>query len=67
MKESNDADMSGKVQHSPPAGGPGDILTHYQQLTINVFVSRLMVQPLIEKITRKVMPFHYNRLALVRL
>jgi hypothetical protein len=67
MKESNDADMSGKVQHSPPAGGSEGILTHYQQLSIKVFVSRLMVQPLIEKITCMVMSFHYKRLALVGL
>jgi len=66
MKKYN-TDMIGKVQYAPSAGGSGGILTHYQQLSIKVFVSRLMVQPLIEKITCMVMPFHCNRLALVRL
>jgi hypothetical protein len=47
MKESNNADMSGKVQHPPLEVGA--ILTHYQQLPIKVKLSRLQVQPLIEK------------------
>jgi hypothetical protein len=47
MKESNNADMSGKVQHPPL--GVGGILTYYQQLPIKVKLSRLVVQPLIEK------------------
>jgi hypothetical protein len=65
----NNSSNSDKVPCARPTGEtiPHYTLTHYQQLAIKIFVSRLMVQPLIEKITRKVMPFHYNRLALVRL
>lgn len=70
MKESSNADMSGKVQY-PPLGA-GGILTHYQQLPIKVKLSRLQVQPLIEKVTRfmnlmyTVNTFQYNRLALLQ-
>jgi len=70
MKEFNNTDMNSKVQYSPPAGGAGGnyrTFSHYQQLPITVFVSRLKVQPLIEKITCMVMSFHYKRFALVRL
>jgi hypothetical protein len=48
------------------------ILTHYQQLPIKVKLSRLQVQPLIEKVTRfvnlmyTVNTFQYNRLALLQ-
>jgi hypothetical protein len=48
------------------------ILTHYQQLPIKVKLSRLQVQPLIEKATRvmkimyQVNTFQYNRLALLQ-
>jgi hypothetical protein len=48
MKESSNADMSGKVQH-PPLGAGGIIHTHYQQLPIKVKLLRLLVQPLIEE------------------
>jgi hypothetical protein len=71
MKESNKADMSCTVQHAPLTGGV-DILTHYQQLPIKVKLSRLQVQPLIEKATRfmsfmyLVSPFQHNRLALLQ-
>ncbi|WP_407748347.1 hypothetical protein [Niastella sp.] len=67
MKELSNTGISGKVQYAPPSDGSGGILTDYQQLPIKVFVSRLMVQPLIEKITSMVMHFHHKRLALVRL
>jgi hypothetical protein len=70
MKESNKAHMSCKLQHPPPT--VGGIYTHYQQLPIKVKLSRLQVQPLIEKATRSmsfmylVNTFQYNRLALLR-
>jgi hypothetical protein len=80
MKESNKAHMSCKVQHPPLTGGKlqhpplgvGGIYTHYQQLPIKVKLSRLQVQPLIEKATRfmsfmyLVNTFQYNRLALLQ-
>jgi hypothetical protein len=71
MKEgSNNSDKmacprSGDAQTLP-------IYTHYQQLPIKVKLSRLQVQPLIEKATRfmsfmyLVNTFQYNRLALLR-
>ncbi|WP_205512188.1 hypothetical protein [Longitalea arenae] len=49
-KDSNDTGMNGKFLYAPPAGGPGgNTSTYYQQLPINVILSRLQVQPLIEK------------------
>jgi hypothetical protein len=70
MKEgSNNSDKiacphSGDMTHN--------IHTHYQQLPIKVKLSRLQVQPLIEKVTRfmnlmyTVNTFQYNRLALLQ-
>ncbi|WP_207514947.1 hypothetical protein [Longitalea luteola] len=50
MKKYNKTDINGKFQSFPPAGGPGgNIFTHNQQLPINAILSRLQVQPLIEK------------------
>jgi hypothetical protein len=65
----NNSSNSDKVPCARPTGETISHykLTHYQQLPIKIFVSRLLVQPLIEKITGLVIPFHYNRLALVRL
>jgi hypothetical protein len=48
MKESNNADISGRVQH-PPLGAGGIIPTHNQQLPIKDKLSRLQLQSLFEK------------------
>lgn len=73
MKESYNTEMNGKFQQPPPAGGPGDnISSHYQQLPINVILSRLQVQPLIEEHSQRhelhvpVYIFQNKRLALLR-